>query len=148
MFCPQSFFFPLCSEHVTALFVATAFVLKALIIYVICHHLVCHWLNLLGLHFLVFTPTRAQALGWLYNLWHTFLSFTNIQVATNQNFTLYCYKLGSSVKWVSPICLSLSIFLIISCWQLWPGDSAPLQIVAVVILLAWSSQVFFKSPVR
>lgn len=37
--------------------------LQALIIYLICHHLVCQWPNLLGLHFLVFTPTRAQAPG-------------------------------------------------------------------------------------
>lgn len=46
---------------------------RIFIIYVICHHLVCHWLNLLGLHLLVFTPSRAQAPGWLYNLWQSYI---------------------------------------------------------------------------
>lgn len=37
--------------------------LQTSIIYVIRHHLVCQRFNLFGLHFVVFTPTRAQAPG-------------------------------------------------------------------------------------
>lgn len=84
--------------------------LQILIIYVISYHLVCQWLNLLGLHFLVFTPTRAQAPGWLYNLWHTFLGITNIKVVPHLSHTFHYYKLlykvGSSVSMPFP-CLSV-----------------------------------------
>lgn len=71
------------------------------IIYVVCHHLVCHWLGLLGLHFLRFTPTRAQAPGWLYKLWHTFLSITNLWVPTYLNSAFCYYKLQCIwLKWM------------------------------------------------
>lgn len=124
--------------------------LQALNIYVICHHLVCQWLNLLGLHFLVFTPTRAQAPGWLYNLWHTFRGITNIQVATCLSYTFYQYKLhykwGWSIKCVPLfVCLGISFS---SCHVVNCGQATLPQIVVVVTLLTWSSQVFLESHVR
>lgn len=107
--------------------------LQALIIYVVCHHLVCHWLGLLGLHFLRFTPTRAQAPGWLYKLWHTFLSITNLWVAAYLN-SAFCIWL----KWMCfPLGRSLDIFFILSCCQ-----------VANSYSLSWTLQVFFKACER
>lgn len=71
-------------------------------------------LNLLGLDFLVFTPTRAQ--GWLYNLLAYIHGHYKHQVAAYLNYTMNFLLLWIRMKRYDVFLLLLLLLLFVCLW--------------------------------